>query len=774
MARTSQWVEVGKHRIELSNLDKVLFPDDGVLKAEIIEYYLRIAPTILSHIKGRPLTLVRFPDGIYGETFYQKNRPKWAPEWIDYQKLGKDDKTEYMLASGESSMVWLANLACLEMHQLHSKQPNLDKPDYIVYDLDPPEGYHFPDVVEIAYDLKEHIENHGYHTFVKTTGGKGLHVVTPIEPKWDFQTAFLAAKAIAQPFVDKHNKKTTLHIKKESRKGRVLIDIYRNRPQQSIISPYSLRGRPKAPVSMPVTWEDLESVQDPAEFNVHTALDLVLEKGDAWEAMQAYAIPLHTKKSSSRTAKDLGPSEKHKSPEQLKTYQKKRDFKKTPEPAGYEISDEGNNFVVHRHHASRLHYDLRLEEDGALKSWAVPRGMPPRPGIKRLAVSTEDHPMEYLTFEGKIPKGQYGGGDMWVYALGKYEYTKQKKDGFYFYLHSKQLNAEYRIYKTKDKEWLLERVDKPQIDYLSDNIEFMLASKRDDVPTGDEYLYEVKWDGIRALITLDEGELKILSRNKKDITHLFPELNIPDEAFRATAAVFDAEIVCVDEAGRPNFKQVVSRLHHNSQNTIERASKKHPAFCYIFDCLYLDGRPLVNETLERRREWLLDSVKRDTPYRVSEVVEEGLELFEATKKLELEGIMAKDRNSKYFPGKRSSSWYKVKVRNTTDCVILGFTEGKGDRKPFFGALQIAEIDGDNLVYRGKVGTGFDVKSMKKVHEELLKINETDRMIKEKPLDNDSTTWIEPVLFCEIQYASITRNNTYREPVFIRRRPDLDR
>ena len=180
MARTSEFVKVGKRKLELSNLTKVLFPDDGIVKAEIVEYYLKIAPTLLAYIKGRPLTLVRFPDGIYGETFYQKTRPDWAPDWIDSINLG-DEKKDYIMASEQAALVWLANLACLELHQIHAHKPEFGKPDYIVYDLDPPENYPFEKVVELAFDLKDHIENYGYHTFAKTTGGKGIHIVTPIQ-----------------------------------------------------------------------------------------------------------------------------------------------------------------------------------------------------------------------------------------------------------------------------------------------------------------------------------------------------------------------------------------------------------------------------------------------------------------------------------------------------------------------------------------------------------------------------------------------------------------
>ncbi|MEQ8364356.1 MAG: non-homologous end-joining DNA ligase [Cyclobacteriaceae bacterium] len=768
MAKKAQWTQVGKRKLEVSNLGKVLFPEDNVSKAEIIQYYLTIAPTLLNHIKGRALTLIRFPDGIHGENFYQKNRPEWAPDWLEFVKLGKEEK-DYIIATEPASLVWLANLASLELHQLHSRKPNFDNPDYMVFDLDPPEGSDFQNVTEVALDLREYLENFGYTPFVKTTGGKGVHVCVPIEPKWDFSTVFETAQSIAKPYVESKPKVLTLHIKKEARKGKMLMDIYRIRQGQSIVSPYSLRGRVGAPVSMPLTWDELANVKSPLEFNIRTALEKVLEEGDAWEGIDAYAVELHTQRKA-KPLKKLPSNKKHKTPEQLESYDKKRDFNKTREPLAKILEGGGSNFVVHRHHATNLHYDLRLEQDGVLKSWAVPRGLPPLPGIKRLAVKTEDHPMEYLTFDGKIPKGQYGGGDMWIYALGKYQITKNKKDGFYFRLSSKEMNGEYRIYNIKQKEFLLERVDTPQVNFLQDPIEPMLSDSASKPPLGDEYIYEVKWDGIRALISLEDGVIRIRSRNQNDITKQFPELNIP--AFRANCGLFDAEIVCLDKSGKPEFKKVINRLMSSGDNTIEKLSKSSPVYCYVFDCLYLDGRSIINEPLLKRKEWLKDALKKDTPYRTSEFVEDGQSLFEAAREHNLEGIMAKDKASRYLPGKRSDGWLKVKVRNTRECVIIGYNKGKGNRSDAFGGLHIAEYEKGELIYRGKVGTGFTDAAIKDTFKLIKKLKEIKKPVDVKVLDEKVSIWVEPKLFVEITFASFTPDKNFREPVFVRLRPDL--
>ncbi|MEQ1587130.1 MAG: non-homologous end-joining DNA ligase [Cyclobacteriaceae bacterium] len=773
MAKKSQWTQVGKRKLELSNLEKVLFPADGITKAEVIEYYLKIAPTLLQHVKGRALTLIRFPDGVGGESFYQKNRPEWAPDWIEFVKLGKEEKKDYILATEPASLVWLANLAALELHQLHSRKPDFEHPDYMVFDLDPPEGYDFTKVVSLALDLKSYIESFGYTCFAKTTGGKGIHICCPIEPKWDFHTVFEAAQTIAQPYTERNVRETTLQIKKEARKGRVLIDIFRIRSGQSIVSPYSLRGRKGAPVSMPLTWDEIAGLKSPVEFNINNAVDKVVQDGDAWEGMDAFAVELHThRKAKVVKAKKLPVSKKHKTPEQLESYEQKRDFKKTPEPEARILEGTGTSFVVHRHHASHLHYDLRLEQDGVLKSWAVPRGLPPHPGVKRLAVQTEDHPMKYLTFDGVIPKGQYGAGEMWIYALGKYQITKDKKDGFYFRLSSKEVNGEYRIYKIKAKEWLLERVDTPQVNYLQDEIEPMLSGSAVKPPLGDNFLHEIKWDGIRALIAVEDGQVRIRTRNQNDVTKQFPELTVADKSFRATCGLFDAEIVCLDKSGKADFKKVIHRLMSTGETTIQKNSKTSPVYCYVFDCLYMDGRSLIHEPLVKRREWLKDAIKSDTPYRISEAVDDGEALFEAAREHQLEGIISKDKSGKYLPGKRSDLWLKIKVRNTRECVILGYNPGKGDRSVTFGGLHIAERDGDKFLYRGKVGTGFDDAMIKEIFKQIKVLKEIKKPIADKVMDEKISKWIEPKLIAEISFSMITKDHQFREPVFVRLRPDL--
>ncbi|MBK6392487.1 MAG: non-homologous end-joining DNA ligase [Saprospiraceae bacterium] len=770
--------QIGKRLLKLSNLEKSIYKKEGILKAEVIQYYLQIAPTILKYIKGRPLSLIRYPDGIEGEVFYQKNKPDWTPEWIDSVPLGKEETKHYIIADEEATLVWIANLAGLELHIANCRRPNFTKPDVLVFDLDPPEEGWWDQTKTIALSLKEFLELLGYTPFVKTSGNKGLHLFVPIDPSHEYEIVIEILKKIVEEFVAAHKDTCTLNIRKNQRTEKIFIDIQRNHASQTIIAPYSLRGKPTAPVSMPFEWKSLAEIESGKQFNIHNVVDLVKQQGDAWDGFYSKATELHPfrKLTPKKTIPANPEGIKHKSPEQLASYQEKRDFEVSPEPKG-ELPNEYNTpnaFVIHRHHASRLHYDLRLQIDGVLRCWAVPRGMPDQPGIKRMAVETEPHPIQYLHFEGVIPKGEYGGGPMWIFAQGRFEITKPKKDGFYFRLYSAELEGEFRMHNTKGKEWLLERVDRSQWDRKT-LIEPMLATAASEIPaSSDQYLYEVKWDGIRVILYIDEEGIKILSRSGRDITAQFPEMVKARDNLNVTVAILDAEIVCLDAKGIPVFKDVISRMHAGSF-AIDTVRKSKPAFCYIFDIMYLDGRHLLREPLMRRQEWIKDIIKSKTVFRSSDVFTDGPKLWKAAEQLKLEGVMAKRKDSIYTPGKRSSDWLKIKFRTTMECLIVGYTYGKGDREKHFGSLQLVSKGEDGTyTYRGRVGSGFDEAMLLEIRKNVLDpIVTSSKQVEIQMEEEKNTVWLKPERHCEIQYASITPNETLREPVFVQFRPDLD-
>lgn len=761
------YTEIDGQRIKLSNLDKVLYPEAKVLKAEVIQYYMEVAPLILEYIGHRPLTLIRFPDGIQAHSFYTKNVPDWVPDWIEtFDIQHSKEQKKYLVVTDKASLTWTANLASLELHpmQFTIQQAN---PDHFIFDLDPENDQSFGKLKELAFLLKDFLLDYEYTPFIKTSGSKGLHIYVPILDKWTSEEMVLSVKALAKAFVKQHPGICTLKMNKTKREGKTLLDIFRNHHSATTVAPFSLRGKPGAPVSMPIAWSDLDGIQSSKEFNLRNYKTYLEKHPNPWSQWKFKKAPLHDKVVEKKVglevtnADDFG---------LLKSYNAKRDFEKTTEPAAEVVLGNDDQFVIQMHNAQNLHYDLRLELNGVLKSWAIPKGLPCKKGVKRLAIQTEDHPIKYLTYEGVIPKGEYGAGEMWIFETGNINWIEKTEKKYKFELVTKSWKRKYHIFRLKDNQWLIET--KEEKDFGGEEfIKPMLADVMKTVPASKDYVYEIKWDGIRAMIVVKNEKVTVFSRSGRDISAQFPEL-VEDENIKATSGVFDGEIVCLDEKGAPQFSDVISRMHKTGKTAIANFTKTKPVVCYLFDCLRLNGKRLDNLPLERRKAWLKVNIGRGSCYRYSEEMEDGKSLFEAAKAAGLEGVMAKRKKGTYTPGIRSTKWYKIKFRQTTEAIIIGYTKGQGDRANLFGSLHLADYVEGTLVYKGRIGTGFDMKKLKAVLDELepLKINK--KPIKDTVDKERETTWIEPKLFCELEYASMSSNDTFREPVFVRMRPDL--
>ncbi len=759
--------EVDGIKLKLSNLDKVLYPDVGISKAEVIQYYMKIAPYLIKYIGNRPLTLIRYPDGIDKTKFYSKSCPDWAPAWIKRENIQHSEESiPYAVVNNTPGIVWLANLAALEIHPMQMVTSSMEFPDHFIFDIDPPEGADFEGVKHIAFKLKQFLESYHYTPFIKTSGSKGVHIIVPIIAQHSHEEMVDCVKGLAKLFVQQNKDTSTLNLHKGSRGGRTLIDIYRNHMAQTTVSAYSLRAKPNASISCPISWEQLDELNSSGDIDIRN-IDEHLEKyGDVWANMDKKAVALHTKRGQGEEANE-------EVQKKLDSYLKKRDFDKTPEPHPVMKMTSQNRFSVQLHDASNLHYDLRLEDKGVLLSWAIPKGLPTGLGVKRLAIRTEDHPMEYLDFEGTIPKGEYGAGEMWVFALGETKWIKKTDKSYEFELDSKQLKGHFKLYKTKGDQWLIEKKDEAQSKMLKEFVKPQLADVIKKVPTSYNYSFEIKWDGIRTLIYVKNDKVQIFSRSGRDITSQFPELQIAPDAFEIESGIFDGEIISMDEQGRPIFSDVISRLHTGGERSIQAAVSKNPVYCYLFDCLYLDGRNICSEPLKKRQAWLRVSLKKNNQYRLSEGMSDGQALFDAAKKMNLEGIMAKDLTKPYEIGVRNRNWLKIKFRETISVQILGYTEGKGDRSNLFGALHIATKEDDSWKYLGKVGTGFDEAKMIEVLAILKQQGESKKLIEENIEEPQRTVWINPKLWCEVQYASLTNKGTLREPVFLGLRPDLE-
>ena len=448
----------------------------------------------------------------------------------------------------------------------------------------------------------------------------------------------------------------------------------------------------------------------------------------------------------------------------LDSYRQKRDPKRTPEPFGGAPAD-ALRFVVQRHAARSLHYDFRLERDGVLLSWAVPKGVPLAVGERHLAVHVEDHPLDYADFEGEIPAGQYGGGTVEIWDRGTYELVEEKKDGgLTVRLHGRRLDGLWTLVPAhldgKEKNWLLLRKDAgaEKHEYAP-----MLATATDALPVGERWAFEPKWDGFRALARVDGGVATFRSRKDNDLTTRFaPAARAVGLAVRSPSAVLDGEICALDETGRSGF----GLLQQGAGALVFVA----------FDVLELDGEPLIDRTYSERRgalEQLLDTSVEGVL--VSPSFDDGAALERAARKHGLEGVVAKLIDSPYRPGRRSTDWRKLKLKSQQELVIAGFTRGQGRRASGIGALVLGVHAADGLRYAGNVGTGFTDRELDRLEALLKPLQRVMTPFAEEPkmpkVRRGDVSWVEPTLVAEVEFAEWTRDGRLRAPVYLGLRED---
>jgi bifunctional non-homologous end joining protein LigD len=456
----------------------------------------------------------------------------------------------------------------------------------------------------------------------------------------------------------------------------------------------------------------------------------------------------------------------------LEKYREKRNPRKTPEPfeAGSGERSTLPVFVVQRHDARRLHYDFRLERDGALASWAVPKGVPVEAGARALAVHVEDHPLEYATFHGEIPKGQYGGGTVEIWDSGTYELLEEKRNGqLTVLLHGTRLTGRWTLVPArldgKEENWLLIKGHDEAEDIVQGEYRPMLATQEAYVPRGEGWTFEVKFDGYRALAYIRGGECKLVSRNGNDLTGRFADVaKALVKAVRSPNAVVDGEVARIDTTGRTSF----SELQQGSGQLVY----------YAFDLLELDGKPLVDLPLHERKAQLQKLIDlRTGSVAVSEGFDDGDALFEVARAQNLEGIIAKRIDSPYKSGRRTRDWLKLKTENTDEFVVAGYTAGAGRRAGTFGALVLGAHEGGGLRYVGNVGTGFDdaeirklLALMKPLHRDVPPFAEVPKMPRIRKGD---VQWVEPRLVAQVRYGEWTHDGRLRHPAYLGLRDDKD-
>jgi len=475
----------------------------------------------------------------------------------------------------------------------------------------------------------------------------------------------------------------------------------------------------------------------------------------------------------------------------LKRYRDKRDFDKTPEPTSSGAGAKKRNpakraptkptaprFVVHEHNATRLHWDLRLERDGVLASWAVPKGLPQAPKENHLAVWTEDHPLEYVDFHGEIPKGQYGAGTMKIWDHGTYEVLKWEPRKIEVALHGERVDARYALFPIpsapaegeRPKEWMIHRMDPPADaarEPMPDHVKPMLARPGSLPPRDDGWAYEIKWDGVRAIAYSTPGELRLESRNLKEITGSYPELGRLNRALSSHAAILDGEIVAFDEQGRPSFAALQRRMHVGPPTQAKRLAKDSPVTYMIFDLLWLDGHSLMGLTYEQRHE-LLDALSLSgeswqTPGRLEG---RGRDVLKATAEQQLEGIVAKRLDAPYEPGARSSAWTKIKNVGRQELVIGGWLGGEGRRERRIGALLLGVYDPDGAFrYAGRVGTGFSDAELDRLGELLGPLKREDSPFTAGQRPPRGAIFARPELVAEIEFTEWTSAGVLRHPSY---------
>jgi len=828
MAGDEQLVRIGGRRLRLTNLQKVLYPATGTTKGEVIDYYTRIADLLIPHVIGRPVTRKRWPDGVGtdddpGMVFFAKDLERGAPSWVRRMPIPHSTGTkEYPLVGDVPTLVYLAQVASLELHVPQWRfdaEGGRGPADRLVLDLDPGPGVGLRECAVVAGWARELLGDMGLEPFPVTSGSKGIHLYTALPPGQSTEQASALANELARAIEADHKELVVSSMKKSERHGKVLIDWSQNNGSKTTIAPYSLRGRSHPTVAAPRTWDELED-PDLRHLEFTEVLDRAETIGDPMTALGFHA--------GGREA-ETGP---------LSAYISKRSASRTPEPVpanplGATPHGELPRFVIQEHHATALHWDFRLEHDGVLVSWAVPRGVPHSYKRNNLAIMTEDHPMDYASFEGTIPAGEYGGGTVTIWDDGRYDLEKWRDDEIIATLEGRPGGPLGRVRlalirtsgEGEKSSWLLHRMKTDAEGRAQPNGTVVEPSPQADAPrrgahgdreTGAGHAsarqhpdvspslphldalrpmlatsatpalarqaarrwaeaawVEMKWDGIRAVGAWDGQRLRLFARSGNEVTHRYPELTSVDAGFGAEPCIVDGELVALEPDGRPSFPLLQARMNLEHAGDIARVARRTPVRYYLFDVLSRDDQDLVDLPLRERRavleEVAADSVDAITLPPVFDDVDAALDTSE---QLRLEGIVVKDPGSRYLRGARSESWLKVKITRTQEVVIAGIRPGKGGRSSTFGSLLLGIPDEDGLRYAGRVGSGFSDSTLAMLLKRLTPLRSDENPLVGVPaVDARDALWVRPELVGEVEYGEFTPGGILRHPRWRGLRPD---
>jgi len=863
-------IEVGGHEVRVTHPEKVMYPESGTTKRDVVDYYTAVAEVMLPHVRDRPTTRKRWVRGVDGPLFFEKNLGAGAPAWVRRQEIEHKDHTNtYPVVDDAATLVWLAQSDALEIHVPQWRFGVGDArlaPDRMVLDLDPGPGAGLPECVEVALLLRELLTGMGLEPFPVTSGSKGIHLYAPLDGRQTSDQVSAVAHELARALESDHPDLVVSDMKKALRSGKVLVDWSQNNAAKTTVAPYSLRGRARPWVAAPRTWRELTH-PGLAQLEWREVLRRVRRRGDpmagASDGAGSGSTSSGAERSSASAPGDEDPDPggsrvraprdaAHDTPggaprDSLDVYRSKRDPRRTPEPVPQpgESSPEagagrggrggaardggaGGSFVIHEHHARRLHWDFRLARGGALVSWALPKGEPADTQHNHLAVQTEDHPLAYGSFEGTIPRGEYGAGEVTIWDEGTYDTEKWSDHEVIVVLHGARHGvrrlALIRTHLGRGGEgadggggggshghgdgshgaptgagpvgsqWLIHRMalehehgpgtpaapsDGRKRARRPDGYRPMLATlgERSDVARRgeeDEWAFEMKWDGIRALARVERGAATLTSRNGIDLTATYPE--VVAELPRAVRgdAVLDGELVALQD-GVPSFARLQRRMNLTSAAAVARARSAVPVELYLFDVLEEAGEPVVDQPYDHRRERLQDLVADSPSVKAPPAFDGDLQAaWETSERLRLEGVVAKRRGSRYRPGARSEDWVKVKHRPASEVVVVGWRPGRGRLTGGLGSVLLGVRRDDGLVYAGRVGTGFSEDEREAVLSRLRRLRRRTPAVTGVPAaDAADAVWVTPSQVAEVELAGWTGSGRVRQARWRGWRPDKD-
>ncbi len=833
-------VASASRKLEITNPDKILYPAAHFTKQQVVEYYLHVARWLLPHLNNRPVTLKRFPDGVRGEFFYEKDAPSFTPKWVKTFPVPRREggpPIRYVLINDAKTLAWAANMAAIELHPFLHVAPRIERPTAVVFDLDPGEGADVLDCCNIALRLRDVFTALRLKSFAKVSGSKGIQVYVPLNTAVSYEMTQPFARTVAELLERERPELIVAEMSKNLRVGKVFIDWSQNADHKTTVGVYSLRAKRDRPfVSMPVKWNEIERARasgkaDALYFTPEEALKRLGKMGDLFAPVLKLKQKLPQVFGRETPRGRPSPRGRRARPTALREYDAKRHFDKTTEPPAElpRRSRQGGRrrFVVQKHAASHLHYDFRLEMHDVLKSWAVPKGVPLTKGETHSAFETEDHPLEYLQFEGIIPEGEYGGGTVMVWDIGSYDIV----DGNYWkgalkvFLSGKKLRGEWTLTRDESErgrtKWLLQKtgaaarhippkrqnisaitartmeqigIDKSAV-WQSDRAEQkskrptpnaqrstlkgakpkfvppMKATPVEKLPAGDEWMYEVKWDGYRVLAIKDGDDVQLRSLKDRPLNSDFPGVRDALGGISAGTAVIDGEVVAINREGKPSFQMLQNRAS---------IGRDWQIVYYAFDLLHLDGRDLKQAALEERKAELKRAIANSGVLYSGELNGTPDEIVRSVEAAGLEGVIAKRRDSPYQPRGRTSAWLKLRLGWSQEFVVGGYNPDARS----FQSLLVGYYDARKLMFAGKVRQGFNPASRAALMKQLAPLATNRCPFANLPSskkshfgegvtaeDMEKLKWLKPTLVAQVRFAEWTTYGLLRHATFLGLRDD---